>query len=461
MLERYLIAVCIAAAWCVLCLRAWRTHRRKATQEASTLAHAADGDIIVAYASQTGVAEDLANRTAASLRGAGKAALCLPLGHIDANLMKRAQRMLFVVSTTGEGDPPDAASSFVSALMAPQPADGAAPAAMSTLAHMRFALLALGDREYARFCAFGASLDDWLRRHGARPLFDRIDVDNARPESLDQWSLELSRALALSNPISLAPISYDGWTLARRQRLNPGNAEAPCFHIELRPPAGLQPAWQAGDIAEIELSAGTVDALPQHRQYSIASLPEDGAIHLLVRQVRKPDGQLGRVSGWLTETAAHGTAIPLRIRGNRNFHAPDSARRLILIGNGTGLAGLRAHLKARIGAGQHQTWLLFGERFRAHDYHYRENIESWHANGALARLDLAFSRDQAERIYVQHRLRGAATDIRNWVEQGAAIYVCGSRDSMAPGVHKALVDVLGTQTVQALMRDGRYRRDVY
>ncbi|MFC7540319.1 hypothetical protein ACFQU2_13725 [Siccirubricoccus deserti] len=105
--------------------------------------------------------------------------------------------------------------------------------------------------------------------------------------------------------------------------------------------------------------------------------------------------------------------------------------------------------------------MLFGERSRGCDFFHRTEIEACCAEGSLQRLDLAFSRDQAERIHVQHRLREAAEELRRWVDEGAAIYVCGSLEGMAGDVQAALADILGTAALKALTDSGRYRRDVY
>ncbi len=171
--------------------------------------------------------------------------------------------------------------------------------------------------------------------------------------------------------------------------------------------------------------------------------------------------RLGLGSGWLTAHAAEGTEIAARVRTNRAFHGPADDRPLILVGNGTGLAGLRAHLKARAAAGRHRNWLVFGERTAAHDFFHRGEIEAWKASGVLARLDLAFSRDQDRKVYVQHRLMEAADILRAWVADGAAIYVCGSLEGMSGDVHAVLVSVLGAETMERLADEGRYRRDVY
>jgi len=451
MTERLLAAAGIVLLWLLLCLHAWHSARRRTRREREG-APAADA-IVVAYASQTGYAEDLAQRTVQSLLAGGLPASAMPLQHVDDALLAGRPRMLFVASTTGEGDAPDHAAPFAARL--------AGSVAGPDLSGLRYAVLALGDGSYADFCGFGRRLDEWLHRHGAQALFDRVEVDNGEAGALRHWQRQLGLLAGGVELPDWEPPRYDEWTLASRRLLNPGSPGAPCFHLVLKP-RGPAPAWQAGDIAEIgpRRSAADPGLLP-HREYSIASLPEDGAIHLLVRQMRRPDGALGAGSGWLTAGAAPGAAIALRIRGNRNFRPPDPRRPLILIGNGTGMAGLRAHLLARERAGSRENWLLFGERSRACDFHCREDIDAWQRSGHLKRLDLAFSRDQPERVYVQHRLLEAGPEVRKWVEAGAAVYVCGDQAGMAAGVHAALESLLGAQGLEDLAAAGRYRRDVY
>ncbi len=125
------------------------------------------------------------------------------------------------------------------------------------------------------------------------------------------------------------------------------------------------------------------------------------------------------------------------------------------------MAGLRAHLKARVDAGVADNWLVFGERNRRCDYHYRSDLTAWHNSGMLAELSLAFSRDQDSARYVQHLLAEQDEQLRSWVARGAAIYVCGSLEGMATGVHVALLTILGQQQLDQLADQGRYRRDVY
>ncbi len=413
-----------------------------------------DSPTLIAFASQTGFAAELANRTAQSLQAAGAPVMLASLQQIDHQLLRQTKHALFVVSTTGEGDAPDPAAGFVRDML-----DSAVP-----LKQLSYGVLALGDREYDNYCAFGHRIDQWLRHQGATALFDVIEVDNGDEGALRHWQHQLS---VLSNSPDLpdweAP-RYERWRLTARRHLNPGSAGDPCFHIELRPHADAITSWQAGDIAEIDPRNSTWDdklePLP-HREYSIASLPADGAIHLLVRQMRRPDGEPGLGSGWLTAGARVGDEIAVRVRPNPNFHAPPHDVPLILIGNGTGIAGLRALLKARIAEGRHRNWLIFGERNAARDKFYADEIAQWHTRGQLERVDLVFSRDQAERRYVQHRVLECGDELKCWISSGAAIYVCGSLQGMAPAVDAALAEALGADTLEELAISGRYRRDVY
>jgi len=452
-------ACCAIALWLLLCLWA----RRRARQRAAAQARAAhelqapsDGRaILVAHASQTGQAEALARQTAESLRLGGLQARVAALGQLNLAALRGYPRLLVVASTYGEGDPPDNAAAFADNLMA---LDGAGAPLLDSLS---YAVLALGDSSYRHFCGFGRRLDAWLRGRGATPLFDRVEADNADPAALRHWQHHLGLLAGRADLPDWETPAYQPWRLAQRTLLNPGSQGGPCFHLVLDPPDGGAPAWQAGDIAEVGPRDRRGGALLPHREYSVASLPADGGVHLLVRQMRGADGRLGLGSGWLTHTAQVGDLVDLRLRANANFHPPADARPLLLVGNGTGLAGLRALLKARIAAGHFRNWLIFGERQAAHDWFHREEIAGWLAQGRLQRLDAVFSRDTPARRYVQHALLDAADSVRGWVKEGASIYLCGSLQGMAQGVDDALAQILGAEPLAALRRAGRYRRDVY
>ncbi|WP_347545432.1 sulfite reductase subunit alpha [Roseomonas sp. CAU 1739] len=494
---RLLAALAVLAAYAALCgLIAWRAARRRRPAAPAAVAAGAP-PILVAYASQTGFAEELAQRTAAVLRAGAVPVRVSGVDGLDADALASARRALFLISTTGEGDAPDSAARFVRRVMG-------GPAALSGL---DYGLLALGDSDYARYCDFGRRLDAWLQAQGATPLFDRIEVDGGAVEALDHWQAQVEGLAGTTPASTILALAEDfaPWRLVERCVLNPDGLGAPVFRLAFEPLAG-QPCWQAGDIAVLApcnppravqgllaalgLGGGGSPALSEalatrrlpadasgltglapaallarlpplpRRDYSIASIPEAGRLELLVRQVRGADGEIGLGSGWLTAHVPIGGEVTLRLRPNPAFRAPDQDVPMILIGNGTGIAGLRAHLQARRRAGRRRNWLLFGERSSARDFLCGEEIEGWLAAGDLARLDLAFSRDGPGR-YVQDALRAAEPALRRWIADGAVILVCGSLQGMAPGMHAVLQEALGVEGLEALAAEGRYRRDVY
>jgi len=440
-------AAAVVLFWLLLCISIARAQRR-ARQGVVQAAAGSGVPVLVAYASQTGFAEQVARQTADLLHTAGVPSRLLALSGVTADDLAAAERALFIVSTCGEGDPPDNAAAFVRRVMTDR----------RSLPNLHHGVLALGDKEYRHFCGFGRSLDGWLAATGASPLFERIEVDNANEAAMAEWHHRLSHLAGTSDLPDWQAPAWEPWRLLAREHLNPGSAGGPTFHLELAPSSGVAADWRSGDLVQVRAPADP----SRPREYSIASIAADGRVHLLVRQERHPDGSLGVASGWLTEQAEVGGSIDLRLRPHANFQLGDNATRpLILVGNGTGLAGLRGHLRARAAAGAGRCWLVFGERQGAFDAYYRDEIEGWLASGVLARADLVFSRDTPQKTYVQDRLREAAADVKAWLDDGAAVYVCGSLQGMAGGVDAALTEIVGADGVARLMDDGRYRRDVY
>lgn len=481
-----------------------RRKQRQVRAARGSVDHVSDGEggWLIAFASQSGLAEQLAWQSAGQLQAAGVAVQVRSLAQLDQAQLSQSLRVLFVVSTFGEGQAPDSARGFERNVLG-QALD---------LSHLSYAVLALGDRQYPHFCGFARRLHAWLGERGATSAFSPVEVDNADAGALQHWQQALS---ALTGAAAVTPWQapdYGNWRLIRRQLLNPGSQGAPVFLLGLS--AERPSTWEAGDLVEILPRHGQVRidaflaglgldaAQPVHldglsqplgqalasrqlpgsrehlvglhaqalidaliplgtREYSIASIASDGVLDLIVRQERHPDGSLGLGSGWLTEFLPLDGPVRLRVRRNSSFHLPAGPAPLVLIGNGTGLAGLRSLLKARIAAGERHNWLFFGERNRACDLLCGEQLQAWLDSGDLARLDLAFSRDQAEKIYVQDVLLQQAETLRRWVDDGASLYVCGSLQGMATGVDAALRGIFGEDGVEHLIEEGRYRRDVY
>ncbi|NLD68098.1 MAG: oxidoreductase [Limnobacter sp.] len=482
--ERLLAAAAIATTWIVWTILVLRRARRaKGDREAATVVaetagagtpagsptfavDASSSPLLLAVASQTGVAAALAGRTAQRLRAAGVAVRVESLGRLDESSLRRAGRALFVASTCGEGDAPDEAFGFVRRMSNSE----------AGLHGFGFALLALGDSSYANFCAFGRRLESWLLERGASPLWERIDVDGADTAALQRWdeavlalagadtavrAVARAGALAGDEALPAGHSAFSLWRLVSREQMNPGSVGEPILRVHLEP--SILPTWQPGDLARLRIPASPAAVL---RDFSIASLPEDGRIELFVRLQRHGDGRPGLASGWLSGADATalqpGGIVELRLRPNPGFRlagAHDSP--LILIGSGSGLDGLRALLRARERDDAGPNWLIFGERNEAHDFLCRDEILTWQATGVLERFDAVFSRDGGSNRYVQHRLVERADTLRRWIAKGAAIHVCGSRERLGVGVDEALAGILGDEAFASLRESGRYRRDVW
>jgi sulfite reductase (NADPH) flavoprotein alpha-component len=417
------------------------------------------GEVLIAYASQSGTAEQIAWRSANELIHGGRAARVAALGALDIPQMRQAKTLLVIASTFGAGEPPDSARVFARNVLR-VPAD---------LTGLRCGVLALGHSDYPDFCGFGRSVNEWLHSSGVDPLFPLIELDAGDSDALDSWRQQLhSLGGAAQADAGWQPVATRPWRLAQRTLLNPGSAGAEAYHLVLEAPEPTDLNWTAGDIAVIvprrkRLESNAVEQVESGltREYSISSLAASGRLELLVRKTVLADGQLGLGSGWLTQHAALGEPLHLRIRSNPNFHPPRTSGPMILIGAGTGLAGLRAHLLHRQHNGVRGAWLLFGERSSRTDRFHGEQIEAWMRDGTLARCDLVFSRDSAQRLYVQHRIEEAADPVRKWVkDDGAAIFVCGGL-KMGAAVHAALQEILGAGRLDEMAATGSYRRDVY
>ncbi len=430
-------------------VRAKSAERSKAVRLA---AEAGNGATLVAFASQTGMAEDLAHMTARALTDAGEAASVVSFAELDLPMLLAARRALFVIATTGEGDAPDSASRVVRQVMGQTAA----------LPDLTYAVLGLGDTAYIDYCGFAHAVDGWLKHSGARPLFDLIEVDDGDADAIRQWQHQLNALTGANAPVDWTPVAYTPWQLQSRTLINPGSPGGEAWRLRLSP-LGSLPGWAAGDIAEIGVPKPDGGASLASRDYSIASLPCEGGLELLIRLMTHPDGTPGLASGWLTQTVPVGGEVSVRLRTNSGFHSPAPETPLILIGNGTGIAGLRAHLVGRSAKDQGvaEAWLMFGERSREHDAFFDDDLQAWLAEGRLTRLDRTFSRDAGDGRYVQALIDAHADDLRAWVERGAAIYVCGSLEGMASGVHAALERVLTSDALIALSETGRYRRDIY
>jgi len=248
---------------------------------------------------------------------------------------------------------------------------------------------------------------------------------------------------------------------------------------------GIMATWDVLDLLEQFPSArppvaDMVAALAplQPRLYSISSSlkanPDE--VHLtvgVVRYTKNDRVRKGVASNFLTETLRVRQKAGVFIHTSPGFRLPaDGHTPVIMVGPGTGIAPFRAFLQERAATGAAgPNWLFFGDQRRACDFLYRDELERYAAGGTLTRLDLAFSRDQADKVYVQHKLRAQGRELYAWLESGAHLYVCGDASRMARDVEAALLEVIATHGghdsdaarnyLNALQQQGRYARDVY
>lgn len=214
------------------------------------------------------------------------------------------------------------------------------------------------------------------------------------------------------------------------------------------------------------------------RLYSISSSQAmySDSVHLSVRVVRYESygrSRLGVCSGQLGERTPPGGVLPIFIHSNQLFRLPtDPDVSVIMVGPGTGVAPFRAFLQHKqAGRGRWPMWLFFGDQRAAQDFLYRDEFLAWEKNGVLQRLDTAFSRDQAQKIYVQQRIRENAAQIWKWLEEGAYFYICGDSKRMAPDVEAAMMEAIAVHSgrgaeyaleyVAAMKKQKRYLKDVY
>ncbi len=235
------------------------------------------------------------------------------------------------------------------------------------------------------------------------------------------------------------------------------------------------------EIPGVSLSATEFVALLKPlapRLYSISSSPaaHAGQVHITVGIVRH--ASYGRVrkgvcSNFLAGSSPNHGRVPVFIQKSNSFRLPaNDGTPMIMVGPGTGVAPFRAFLHERQARGdQGRNWLFFGDQCAATDFYYREELESMLGSGVLTRLSTAFSRDQAEKIYVQHRMLEHAPELWNWLQDGAHFYVCGDASRMAKDVDAALhrvIEVAGQRSpeqaaefVSRMKTEKRYQRDVY
>jgi len=540
--------------------------------------------LTILYGTETGNCRELANNLAAAARDQGLAPEVFDMASYKQRRLKDEQDLLIVVSTYGEGDPPQPAVDFfefVEGRKAPR------------LEQLRYAVLALGDSTYEFYCEAGKRLDRRFEELGAARMFDRVDCDIDYDEPAANWATEVLAKLAAEaaekavarpaaavasaaapqgapahdkrNPfqaqiIDNIPVVGRHSTKETRHieidlagsglRYEPGDAlgvvtanepqvvaavleaaglstDAPLslkgdattlgqalerhFEITAATPRFLEHWAKLSGSSDLEalraedrasertaflyghhvvdivrkFPVGGLDAETfvaglrplQPRLYSIASSMASvgDEVHLTLSPVRYSlhgEPRSGVASAHLADRAEPGSTIPVYVQSNPHFRLPAGDAPIIMIGAGTGVAPYRSFMQEReVQGAQGRSWLFFGERNFRSDFLYQTEWQTYLKDGVLTRMDVAFSRDKAGKVYVQHRMLERAADLFAWLEEGAHVYVCGDANAMAPDVHEALITIVAQQGglqreaaedyVRTLQRDHRYQRDVY
>jgi sulfite reductase (NADPH) flavoprotein alpha-component len=536
----------------------------------------------IIYGSQTGNSRRVAEQLAGRAEAAGLAVRLLRTGVYPVRELAQERHLVVVISSQGDGDPPDDAIGFIEFISGKR-----AP----KLPQLKYAVLGLGDSSYPKFCAVSRELDARLAELGAQRFAELGEADVDFEAATTAWSARTLEAVreTLSVPanaarqasplhaVSVAALHSRGKpfpaSVLENQRIVSRDSERDVRHIELslegsglryepgdaigvwpqnpsvlvgqwlsalkldgtsevehdgrRLPLArwlshereitrltrslvtaqaaatkqrdlqrvLEPGQQATFAALLE-SHQPIDLLRQFpanwdatelvaalrpltpRLYSIASSAKavgHDEVHLTVGVVgyhAHGDVHFGAASAFLA-AAGDDARVPVFVESNERFRLPaDGGRDVIMIGPGTGIAPFRAFVQERQAtAATGRNWLFFGNRHFARDFLYQVEWQEALRSGALHRLDLAFSRDQAQKQYVQQRLRENGRELHAWLRGGAHLYVCGDSAHMARDVNDALLEVIALHGglsgddakawLAELLQQGRYARDVY
>ncbi len=562
----------------------FRTGQGSPAAAGAAPAQAASPQLTVLYGTESGNAESLADQTVKAAGKYGFKAKAVNMADLKVAKLKELENLLVIVSTWGEGDPPETAVDFYESFMSEK-----APKLEKT----RYSVLGLGDTSYEHFCKMGKDFDARLEALGAKRVHDRVDCDVDFDDDFAAWHVAALKALeelaapaaatatatapATTGAPAAAPVKYSRKNpfpsaLKERVLLNGKGSAKETIHLEFDlEGSGLD--YQTGDaLAVIPHNAEDVvegilkatgleadspvslkegefklrDALTSHlditaltkpvlkryneiaknadldamlddkekladyifgrdvidlvqdfptqdltadalaamlrklppRLYSIASSPKahPGEVHLTVGVIRYDSNgrpRKGVCSTYLADRIEEGEKADVFVSPNKNFKLPaDPDRPIIMVGPGTGIAPFRAFVEERqaIGA-KGKNWLFFGDQHYLTDFLYQTEWQGYLADGILTKLDVAFSRDQKDKVYVQDRMRENAKEIYAWLQDGANFYVCGDASRMAHDVDKALHDIIAEEGglseeeaadyVKQLKSDKRYLRDVY
>lgn len=530
-------------------------------------------NLTVLYGSETGHSHELAEKLAEKAANKNISAKVVNLYDYDPKQLVNEDNVAIIVSTHGEGDPPDMAAGFYKFITGKR---------SLKLDKLNFSVLALGDKSYKHFCKTGEDIDVAIKSQGAFRITPLVKCDVDYEVNAEIWMNNFLLNIAPSSKseneetkTEVPVIEYSKKnpfmaTVLEKVKITGDDSDKEVYHIELSiEDSGLnyEPGDSVGIYAKnpeslveqilvktgfdpecrITLEQGEMtirEALTYHfeitvvnfdtitkyfektknenlgkllkdeklldeylyghdlldlledfpfnwnvnklveilrqmppRLYSVSSSQdivgdEIHAIISVVRYERKNRLRNGACSSHLADNIEIDDQIPVYIEKNPLFKLPPNGSKLIMVGAGTGVAPYRAFLQQRESDNKSGgTWLFFGDRKHDSDFLYRDEWQKWLETKHLEKMELAFSRDQHEKIYVQHKLLENQHEIYNWLEEGAHFYLCGDMKSMARDVNKTLLEIIKTQGgvsvekadeyVKRLKREKRFQQDVY
>ncbi|MGB1298474.1 MAG: assimilatory sulfite reductase (NADPH) flavoprotein subunit [Psychrobium sp.] len=536
------------------------------------------GKLTVMYGSQTGNSKGVAGEIVEQAKAMGINVELVSMGNYKAKQLKSESHLLIVVSTNGEGEPPDDAiqlHEFLASKRAPK-LDG-----------LKYSVLGLGDSSYEFFCQTAIDFDERLAALGAQSVLERKDCDVDYEDDAAAWATQalsiVQETLTAGAPATSASTPVFGGgesqytkknpykaTLLANPKVTARSANKDVRHIEISledsgityQPGDALGVWfdndpklvsdlltllnidaattvdvggetlsteqalvenyeltqlhpgfisaygEAANISELVKLSEDKDATRAYitdrqvidvvrdypasisaeqfiaalrkltpRLYSIASAMSEveEEVHLTVAVVEYDahgHAHQGAASSFLAHRLQEDSQVRVFVEHNDNFRLPAQDKPAIMIGPGTGIAPFRAFLQERDNNdASGENWLFFGNQHFTDDFLYQVELQDFKERGVLNRIDLAFSRDQEEKVYVQHRIVEQGKDIFQWLENGASLYICGDANYMAKDVHQALLDVIsehGDKTAEEAneylinLRDSkRYQKDVY
>lgn len=432
-------------------------------------------EITILFVTETGNAKFLAGEISKKLKAKGAKIKLKSSQQYRLNDFAKEKNLIVIASTHGDGEIPESGKKFFDHIHENE----------FDLNKLNYFVIALGDSSYPLFCQAGKDIDARLEKLQAKKAGDRIDIDLDFEDHLENIFAKVTNAFsdgevvatpALSNTPKAGKSEYEGEILTNIN-LNDDGSTKETYHIEIATDDEL--AYEPGDSVGILLDEETlgVEGPITPRLYSIASsVNEHGnEVHLTVSllKYKDKDGKevTGLFSGFLSKLKA-GDKVKFYISKNRQFKLPADDKDIIMVGPGTGIAPFRSFIAERNYRGSEgKNWLFFGERNFQSDFLYQSEWQDHVSSGLLTKIDVAFSRDQENKIYVQDRIKENAKEIYEWLSSGAYFYICGDKENMAKDVENTLLQIIekeGKKTAEEakeylanLQEEDRYLKDVY